>query len=260
MVPASDVEYLRVVQQAASDDSKIEHCIAGGRPFGITNRAGDADLGLPVQVYTGGIIPVVAGAPIAKKCRVASDATGKIVPMTHEHAWSAGYAITTGDTDHRVSIFFDPQPNTGGADLGSAYRSITIPIGYADGTAETDSGIDLPATSSLLPQVLLEVQTPEVTGATKTLDIGTLSGEAGGDADGIAAGLDVSSAGLVKATLASGGQTLGALLRVDESGSGALVPEANPSLGGRSISWTPGSADWAEFAGRIHLTAIVIGG
>ncbi len=126
-----------------------------------------------------------------------------------------------------------------------------------DGTEE-DTGWDLPAKCMILPNIYVDVTTAESTGTDKTMDVGTLSSDSG-DADGFLDGVSCASTGLVKGTLASGGQTLGALLRVDESGGGVLVPEPCIAPGSVSVTYTAKDTDWAEFRGAIYIPYIEIG-
>lgn len=126
-----------------------------------------------------------------------------------------------------------------------------FPVALAASTAEQDSGYDLPLDGIVLG-VFVDVKVAESTGATKTLDVGLASGEAGGDTDGFLDGVSVASVGLKKGTLASGGQTLGALLRADESGSGGLVPEDHILNGtAKSVVYALGSNDFAELEADI---------
>jgi len=97
--------------------------------------------------------------------------------------------------------------------------------------------------------VMLNVKTAEATGGTKTVDIGI----SGGDEDGFLDGASVASAGEIKGTLASGGQTRGALIRVDESGSGGLVPEVYVCAAATTICYTLGSNDFAELDAEERL-------
>ena len=72
----------------------------------------------------------------------------------------------------------------------------TTPIAVGTGTsAEVDSEWDLPD-NAVLDDAYVEVIAAEATGATKTLDVGLLSSESGGDADGFLAGIDVSTTGI----------------------------------------------------------------
>jgi hypothetical protein len=138
---------------------------------------------------------------------------------------------------------------TGHAQAVYAY---TVPVSAPADGSETDTTYDLPA-DGIVTGFYMIVDTAEATGGTTTLNVGLLEEESGGDADGFGVGLECSVAGYVLPTLASGGQTLGALLRADESGAGVLVPEPHSlaSVTAKSVSITAGSADWAEFEGRL---------
>ncbi len=141
--------------------------------------------------------------------------------------------------------------------VGAVSKVKRISIGFGDGTTENDTGWDLPE-YCVVTNVIVQVTTAEATGGTKTIDVGTLSTDSG-DADGFLDGVSVATKGLVKGTLASAGQTVGVLLRADEDGSGALVPEPCVAPGSRSVSWTPGSNDFAELAGYIYIFYTEIG-
>lgn len=105
---------------------------------------------------------------------------------------------------------------------------VTVRAADLEDNAAVDTGYDLPDVG-IIPSwgVYAKVRTAEATASTKTIDVGLKAGESGGDADGFFDALSVASTGLVKGTLLSSGQTLGALLRVDESGAGVLVPEGH---------------------------------
>jgi hypothetical protein len=122
----------------------------------------------------------------------------------------------------------------------------TTPTGSEDST-----GWSLPA-KAIVKKVWVDVLTAEATGATKTLDIGT-DGSGSNDPDGFINGVSVSTTGVKKGTLDDAGQTLGVLLYVDEDGAGAVVPEEDVTSGGETITYTAGSADWAEFTGKIYI-------
>lgn len=133
-----------------------------------------------------------------------------------------------------------------------AYDSYVVPFTAPADGSETDTGYDLPA-DGIVVDCYMIVDTAEAIGTTKTVDVGLLSSETNGDADGFLDGVSVAAAGFVSGSLASGGQTRGALIRVDESGAGVLVPEPLnlASVTARSVSVTAGSADFAELAARI---------
>ena len=114
----------------------------------------------------------------------------------------------------------------------------TIPFSIADTTAttETSTGFDIPTGAMVLPTgVGINVLTAD---STETVDLGTLS-SASGDADGFIAAASVGSVATVKASLANGATTLGALLYVqDSANAGDKAPEANVSMGGKTITYT----------------------
>ena len=134
-------------------------------------------------------------------------------------------------------------------DVSDLNQTMVIPFAIGDTTAatETDTLFDEPAKSIFLPTPFFDVLTID---ATQLIDVGTDSGDSG-DADGFIIAASTAVAGVIKPTLVSGGQTLGALLSADESGAGVLVPEAHVS-GGKSITYTLDAAtNTAE--GFIHL-------
>jgi len=138
-------------------------------------------------------------------------------------------------------------------------KSLVIPIKFGDGTTETATGFILPTNCIVKPEIVINVRVAEATGGTKTIDFGTDSGDSG-DADGFANGVSVAATGLVKTTIVDGGVTLGAKLFV-ESGTGADVanaPEIDVSQGGKELTWTPGSNDFAELDADIIITYMEI--
>jgi hypothetical protein len=122
----------------------------------------------------------------------------------------------------------------------SKIKKINMTASDFSDNSEIDTGWDLPSTA-VIKNVFINVNTAESTATTKTINIGT-DGSGSNDPDGFLAGVSIASTGLVKGTLASGGQTLGALLYVDEDGAGALVPEIDKTSGGESITVTAGDA------------------
>jgi hypothetical protein len=129
-----------------------------------------------------------------------------------------------------------------------------IPI-TALSTGEKDTGFNLPSNGVVLG-CFVDVDTAEATATTKTIDVGMLSSESGGDADGFLDGVSTATAGAVKGTLASAGQTLGVLLSADESGAGVLVPEPYLLDGvPNSVTYTLGSAH-TELVGSIIIVYI----
>jgi hypothetical protein len=120
--------------------------------------------------------------------------------------------------------------------LNQVYK---LPLAMADGAvAENDTGHDLVANSIVHPQGLgVLVTTPD---DTETVDVGLLSSESGGDADGFMAGLAVSTAGMKVPVIANGANTQGALLESqDSANAGDLVPRSHVVGAAKSVTWTP---------------------
>jgi hypothetical protein len=136
-----------------------------------------------------------------------------------------------------------------------------LPITVVASTAEQDTGWDLPA-DAIVTDVKVLVATAEATGATKTMHVGLLSSETGGDADGFAASISVAATGIKipRATVTAGvlsANTRGALLAdyavgTDAADRGIYVPKSHICNGtAKSITYTLGSNDWVEFVGDI---------
>lgn len=160
---------------------------------------------------------------------------------------------------------------------GAVHKVKKISIGSAPTGAEQDSTWDLPA-KALVTDVFVDVTTAEATGATKTLDIGLLSSESGGDADGFAAGIDVSSTGIIRpgVTVITGGTetyvgswTRGLLLTAgaplagantgSDEGSYYEKPHPTTAVTAKSVSYTSGSGDFVEFRGDIYIAYVELG-
>lgn len=94
------------------------------------------------------------------------------------------------------------------------------------------------------------VTTAEATATTKTIDVGLNGTGADDDPNGLLAAVSTAATGMIKGTLDSGGQTLGALLHVDESGGGVLVPEGHVVTSSSPLTYTLGEAA-TEVAGDI---------
>jgi hypothetical protein len=144
--------------------------------------------------------------------------------------------------------------------VGAVVKCITIPIVAVASVAEQDTGIDLPAKAIVLG-VYLDVTTAEVTGGTKTVDVGLKAGESGGDADGFLDGVACSATGLRQGSLVSGAVTRGLLLKETVTDSAAAThaspkPHLSDSVTAKSITFTLGSNDFAELRASIILEYI----
>lgn len=128
-------------------------------------------------------------------------------------------------------------------------KAVSIRVTGADLTTAPLTIATLPS-GAVVTEVYVNVVKAEATGATKTVDVGTGSG---GDADGFLDGASVATTGVKKGTLLSSGQTLGALLRADETGSSGFVPE--PFVAGQSwpVVVTAGSNDFVELQADIII-------
>lgn len=84
-------------------------------------------------------------------------------------------------------------------------KVIKVPV-VAKTTGEKDTTIDLP-TKGLVLDVWVDVTTKEDTSGTKTIDVGLLSSESGGDTDGFLDGVSTSSTGIKRGlpTITAGG-------------------------------------------------------
>lgn len=123
---------------------------------------------------------------------------------------------------------------------------------------EIDTGYDFKKGDLVFPQCSVRVATAEATGTTKTVDVGILSSESGGDADGFLDGVVTSATGVVTLTVTATDGTsqnfiaaapkLGALLRAGTLGgdaadtAAALIPAPWVCDGvAKSLSYTIGS-------------------
>lgn len=142
-------------------------------------------------------------------------------------------------------------PNEVAIDTNAHLHTLKIPF-HADDqvgdATETPTGFTVPDGAMLLPNAALYITAID---ATETMDVGTEG--TSDDPDGFLDGVSLGTLGIVKGTLADGAQTLGVLLKVDES-SGDFVPEGNVSAQADedSISYTM-SAGSTTAAGYILL-------
>lgn len=140
---------------------------------------------------------------------MATDAERKVLSKDLREALIFGYPADFQDTI--------PEKVDQLAQAGGLHRVKKIAVAAGDYSSETDTTEDLPA-AALVRDVLVYVSTAD---AGVTVDIGTLSSEDGGDADGFADALSVAATGWVRpqASVTAGGSetyysanTRGALL------------------------------------------------
>jgi hypothetical protein len=91
---------------------------------------------------------------------------------------------------------------------GSYQGIYIVEFDIARASGETDTGFDFKS-GDVIMSAWIDVQTAEATASTKTIDVGLLSSESGGDADGILDGIVTSATGTIvgKATVTTGSNT-----------------------------------------------------
>jgi hypothetical protein len=204
-----------------------------------TEQGGDkTHVGGTFEVESGGSLSVKSGATGAVKSGGALDIeAGGALKI-------AGAAINTSAEElNQLDL------SAVGARLMLAKSVIT----RAADTNAHDSTIILPAKAIVL-DAFIDVTTQEATGETKTIDVGIKTGAG----DALLNNVSCATAGIKRGTLVSTGQTVGTGMSVDESGAGILVPEFNAGYGGKTVNYTFGSNDWAEFVGNLFVLYIEI--
>lgn len=123
-------------------------------------------------------------------------------------------------------------------DTSNVFQQLVVPFSIHDTTAatETDTGFDFPTGATLLPYASVDVRTAD---ATETIDVGLLSSESGGDADGIMVGVSVATTGLILPHAAATA-TLGVLLLETLTDSGAATVPVRDTyvIGATAVSLT----------------------
>lgn len=139
---------------------------------------------------------------------------------------------------------------------------------------ENDTAWDLP-TKAVVYDVLVEITTAEATATTKTIDIGLLSSESGGDADGFIDGLSTAATGQFRGTrvVTTGANTkyfasaTRGVLMVDfqagtdvggDEGLYSEKPHIASSVTAKSVTFTLGEAA-TELAGNIYIVYVLLG-
>jgi len=151
--------------------------------------------------------------------------------------------------------------------VGALVKVKKIAVAAGDWSTETDSTWDLPA-KSLVLDVFIDVTTTQ---GGKTVDVGLLSSEAGGDANGFIAAASLATAGIVRpgVVLDVGSAyfdttTRGVLLRhfvqganADDRGLYATMPHASTAVTAKSVSYTTSTAITAVF--NIYIVYVELG-
>lgn len=226
----------------------------------------DFDRAMPrAAVASGGrVIVCLSGRP--KKATLLNADTGASLSQATGLAFSRGkLRFATDDTVDTVDIYgFAPTGHfiamrgvKPGAEAEIPIETLRytqmayIPFSFGDYTAatETDTGLDMPAGSVVLPGAHVRVTAAD---SGITLEAGLLSSESGGDADGFIDAVSLASAVTVAPTLTST-PTLGALLRtLGGTTPDVALPRPYPITTAVSLSITP-SSGWDTGEGFICL-------
>lgn len=121
-------------------------------------------------------------------------------------------------------------------DTHATQHTLMVPFSMTDATAATeiDTGFDFTAGMWIDP-LRQSVYVTSID-ATETIEVGLLSSESGGDADGIIDALSVGTLGVIKPTLTNAAETLGALLKVTNNSTS--VPEGKVIAAAVSLTYT----------------------
>jgi hypothetical protein len=148
----------------------------------------------------------------------------------------------------------------------SPFKVVKIPV-TALSTGEKDTGVDLP-TKGIVLDCFVDVKTAEATASTKTIDVGLLSSESGGDADGFLDGAVDSSIAVVRGSITvtdgtnqnfiAAAPTLGALLRTGELGGDAAGTAAALIKTPHVLNGTAKSVTYTLGATHTELVADII--
>jgi hypothetical protein len=247
----------RFVKYNSSNTERVDMAdTQGEQVLGVTKTAWDSG-DEACQIIYAGIPYLEAGGAIAIGDYITNDTSGRavkasgVVAADFIHGQAESAASAAGDL---LAVRLNIGGGASISSIGAGRKLLVIPITHVAGdesSVEQDTGYDLP-TKAIVKNVYVDVSDAEAS----TIDVGT-DGTGSNDPNGWLAAASISATGLVKGTLASGGQTLGALLCVDESGAGVLVPEDDIASGGESITWGAG-ADLTSFAANIIIDYIEV--
>lgn len=239
----------------------------------------DLRSGKPLDIDDGQLLVLTAGAPTAPTVYATADGAAVTNAVRTPRTFTNGEARfwtnrSTTSVDLVVCItatgeayFFEdvvPSDHKIWVDKSQAEYRLVAPFGASDNT-EIDTGLDLGA-NCLIHDACIRVTTVD---ATETLDVGLLSSETGGDADGFLTVIPVDTLGYVEpAPTANNGANVdflnsnnyGVLLASSITGSDAVATNGayarlrfNTDGEPESLSYT-GSAGSDTAAGYIQLS------
>jgi hypothetical protein len=217
----------------------------------------------PAMIDSGGVVYVAAAGDPAKATIQDRDGAALANPLALTRGGAEFYCdsaevdLFIRSPDGAFVTLWDVAPDEIHeipVDSFNPLQVMVIPFAAEDITAaaETDTGFDFAVGDQVLPHPSIRVTTVD---ATETIDVGLLSSETAGDADGFIAAASVATEGLVQGLILNGGNTMGALFeRQDSANAGDLVPAAHAVTGSNATSVTltlTAGSDTAE--GYIYL-------
>jgi len=167
-------------------------------------------------VISSGCLVFVYDAGTKTSSTIYSDAalTAKTAPISRAqfatdgkisfYSQSSSHDLFIAHSDGSVAFYagVDSKRHTLPLSRSNSHKLLVFPMLFNAGGTETDTGLDLPLNSHVV-DAFVEVVTVD---ATETVDMGLLSSETAGDADGFLAAVSVASAGFVKPyTITAGG-------------------------------------------------------
>ena len=252
-------------------DKKYVARVVDQRSLDGASGQGDVTTGCLVFVYDAGtktLSTIYSDAARTAKTNAISRSQFATDGKVEFYSASESHDIVVAHEDGSVSKYAGVTPNTHSLVLNrdGVDKCLIFPMVFNAGGTETDTGIDLPL-NVIVRDCRVEVVT---TDATETVDVGLLSTETAGDANGFIAAMSVANSGFpAPLTFTAGsnetylsavkyGELLGAfLVGTDANGdagnavrSGHIVTGSNA----RSVSYTPSSSDTFAGYGYIHFS------
>lgn len=169
----------------------------------------DPESGEAAELRVFGEVTVKCGGTIAYGEPFTSSSAGKAIKATAAYHKVLGFMLEAASDGQVARAFLLPELATA-TTPGDRWIKFAMIAGT---TAVVDTTIDLPA-KAIVEDAYVYVTTAETTGSTKTIDVGLLASESGGDEDGFIDGISVAATGLKKpvfvATVGSNNTYLGA--------------------------------------------------
>lgn len=124
---------------------------------------------------------------------------------------------------------------------------VEIPSAIQGSATAQETAFTLPD-KAIVYDVFVDVTTEETTGTGQTIDVGVV-----GTTNGYLDGVDVSSTGLIKGTLAYNAVTLGSLLTTNTGDGTNPVKEPDITSGDTTVTVTASNDDFAELEGNVII-------